>query len=288
MNGNPALEQRYRAVMDRIRRAAEAAGRQPDGIRLLAVGKTFSAGAIGDLAALGQLWFGENYLQEALGKIAALAHLRPGWAVGEGIAELPDLQPTLQPAGHPGLPAWLQPAEQSAEQPALRQGPLQWHFIGPIQSNKTRRIAESFDWVQSVGDERIARRLSEQRPLHLPPLNICLQVNASGEASKSGCEPDQALALAEEVAKLPGLALRGLMAIPEPTEDAALQARRFGEMKSLFDRVRQHLSAGLADDALFDTLSMGMSADLEAAIAHGATLVRVGSALFGERQARTL
>ena len=162
------------------------------------------------------------------------------------------------------------------------QSGLQWHFIGPIQSNKTRRIAEAFDWVQSVSEERIARRLSEQRPAHLAPLNVCLQVNVSGEASKSGCDPDQARALALAVARLPNLRLRGLMAIPEPTQDTEQQGRRFAGLKALFEQVRLGLKDS-ATDGDFDTLSMGMSADLEAAIAQGATLVRVGSALFGER-----
>ena len=233
MNGNATLEARYRAVLERIGRAAAAAGRDAVSVRLLAVGKTFGAADLRALAALGQREFGENYVQEAEAKMAALAD------VG-----------------------------------------LVWHFIGPIQSNKTRRIAESFDWVQSVEDERIARRLSTQRPPGRPPLNVCLQVNLSGEATKSGCRPDEVLPLAVAVQALPGLALRGLMSIPEPTEDSGLQARRFGELRALFEQVKGGLGTA---GATFDTLSMGMSADLEAAIAEGATLVRVGSALFGER-----
>jgi PLP dependent protein len=246
MNGNPSLARRYEAVKTRIERAALAAGRDPGSVRLLAVGKTFPAAAVAELAALGQEAFGENYLQEALAKMAALAHLRPG--------------------------------------PAALPGSIEWHFIGPIQSNKTRRIAESFDWVQSVDQERIARRLSEQRPPELPPLQVCLQVNVSGEASKSGCEPDDVVPLAQAMAAMPGIRLRGLMAIPEPTDDPRLQASRFGQLRGLLDDVRQALEAAALPGAdQLDTLSMGMSADLEAAIAAGATIVRVGSALFGER-----
>jgi len=153
---------------------------------------------------------------------------------------------------------------------------LEWHFIGPIQSNKTRPIAETFSWVHSVERDKIARRLSEQRPASLPPLNVCVQVNVSGEASKSGCAPDEALDLARAVAALPGLRLRGVMAIPEPTDDVARQRAQFAAVRAVFDRVR---AAGLD----VDTLSMGMSDDLEAAIAEGATCVRVGTALFGRR-----
>jgi len=153
---------------------------------------------------------------------------------------------------------------------------LEWHFIGPIQSNKTRPIAETFSWVHSVERDKIARRLSEQRPASLPPLNVCVQVNVSGEASKSGCAPDEALDLARAVAALPGLRLRGVMAIPEPTDDVARQRAQFAAVRAVFDRLR---AAGLD----VDTLSMGMSDDLEAAIAEGSTCVRVGTALFGRR-----
>ncbi|MBA3479009.1 MAG: YggS family pyridoxal phosphate-dependent enzyme [Lautropia sp.] len=279
MNGNSALEQRYLQVKTRIRRAAQAAGRNPDGIHLLAVSKTFPAGSIAALAAIGQLDFGENYLQEALGKMAALAHLRPHWPLGGAPVDGRQQMPVLRPDGlrDVSLDGLLETLPNELE-PGL-----QWHFIGPIQSNKTRKIAEAFDWVQSVGEERIARRLSEQRPAHLPPLNVCIQVNASGEPTKSGCSPDQADALAPAVAELPNLRLRGLMAIPEPTEDEAVQLRRAGEMRGLFERVRESLGAG-AVAGHFDTLSMGMSADLESAIAQGSSLVRVGSALFGERK----
>ncbi|MBV8665365.1 MAG: YggS family pyridoxal phosphate-dependent enzyme [Burkholderiaceae bacterium] len=153
---------------------------------------------------------------------------------------------------------------------------LKWHFIGPIQSNKTRPIAEHFDWVHSVEREKIAQRLNEQRPEGLPPLNICLQVNISGEASKSGVAPEQAGALARAVASMSRLKLRGLMAIPEPAGDFEQQREPFHRLRALFDALR---SQGHA----LDTLSMGMSADLDAAIAEGATIVRVGTAIFGKR-----
>lgn len=153
---------------------------------------------------------------------------------------------------------------------------LDWHFIGPLQSNKTRQVATWFDWVHSVDREKIAARLSEQRDPHRPPLNLCIQVNVSGEASKSGVAPDEVAALADAIASLPRLALRGLMAIPEPTDDVALQRRRFAHLRQLKDDLN-------AREHRLDTLSMGMSQDLEAAIAEGATIVRVGTALFGAR-----
>jgi pyridoxal phosphate enzyme (YggS family) len=155
--------------------------------------------------------------------------------------------------------------------------PLQWHFIGPIQSNKTRAIAESFDWVQSVDRVRIAERLSQQRPPGRGPLDILLQVNVSGEATKGGVRPEELPAMARAVARLPGLRLRGLMAIPEPQFDPVLQRGPFLRMRQLFDAVR-------ADGLAMDTLSMGMTGDLEAAIEAGATMVRVGTAIFGMRQ----
>ena len=153
---------------------------------------------------------------------------------------------------------------------------LEWHFIGPIQSNKTRPIAEHFAWAHAVDREKIARRLSEQRPPNLPPLNICLQVNVSGEDSKSGVAPTEVLALAQAVATLPGLQLRGLMAIPEPAEDFESQRKPFALLRSLQQQLTE---AGIPTD----TLSMGMSADMDAAIAEGATIVRIGTAIFGKR-----
>ncbi|HZW23012.1 YggS family pyridoxal phosphate-dependent enzyme [Noviherbaspirillum sp.] len=221
------------AVQERIDAAARAALRDPQGVRLLAVSKTFGPDAVIDAAGAGQRAFGENYLQEAVDKMAAVRDARP------------DLS-------------------------------LEWHFIGPIQSNKTRPIAEHFDWVHSVDREKIAHRLSEQRPDSLPPLNICLQVNISGEASKSGMAPEEVPALAKAVAGLPRVVLRGLMAIPEPAEDMERQRAPFRQLRELFEQLK---AEGLA----LDTLSMGMSADMDAAIAEGATIVRVGTAIFGQR-----
>lgn len=153
---------------------------------------------------------------------------------------------------------------------------LEWHFIGPLQSNKTRVVAEHFDWVHSIDRLKIAERLAEQRPATLPPLSVCLQVNVSGEATKSGVAPDAVEDLARRVAALPGLRLRGLMAIPAPAADFAAQRAPFRRLREIYEQLR---AGGLP----LDTLSMGMSHDLEAAIAEGATLVRVGTAIFGER-----
>jgi hypothetical protein len=159
------------------------------------------------------------------------------------------------------------------KQAELSDLPLTWHFIGPIQSNKTKSIAEHFDWVHSVDRLKIAQRLSDQRPAQLPPLNVCLQVNVSGEASKSGCAPEELRQLAQTVAALPNLRLRGLMCIPAPSDDPAEQRAAFARLRALRDELPLTL----------DTLSMGMSQDLEAAIAEGATWVRIGTALFGAR-----
>ena len=213
-------------VSQRIRAAADAVQRDASSIHLLAVSKTKPAQAVREAYAAGMHDFGENYLQEALGKQA----------------ELTDL-------------------------------PLSWHFIGPIQSNKTRAIAENFAWVHSVDRLKIAQRLSEQRPADLPALNICIQVNVSGEASKSGCTPADLPALATAISALPRLKLRGLMAIPEPTDDRAEQDAAFATVRDLQASLNLEL----------DTLSMGMSHDLESAIAQGATWVRIGTALFGAR-----
>lgn len=210
----------------RIREAAQASQRNLQDIGLLAVSKTKPADAVREAHAAGLRDFGENYLQEALEKQAALNDL-----------------------------------------------PLIWHFIGPIQSNKTRPIAEHFDWVHSVDRLKIAQRLSDQRPAHLPALNICLQVNVSLEASKSGCSPEELPELARAISALPNLRLRGLMAIPEATDDIAAQHAAFARLRQLRDDLALNL----------DTLSMGMSHDLEAAIAEGATWVRIGTALFGAR-----
>jgi len=213
-------------LAERIHNAAQAAQRDPASVGLLAVSKTKPASDLREAHAAGLRDFGENYLQEALGKQAQLSDL-----------------------------------------------PLIWHFIGPIQSNKTRAIAEHFDWVHSVDRLKIAQRLSEQRPAERPPLNICIQVNVSGEASKSGCTPEDLPALAQAISDLPNIRLRGLMAIPEPTEDSDEQNAAFAAVRSLQDQLNLPL----------DTLSMGMSHDLEAAIAQGATWVRIGTALFGAR-----
>lgn len=214
----------------RIAAAAEAAGRAPDSIRLVAVSKTRPAADIAAAAESGQRDFGENYLQEALSKIDA-----------------------------------------------LRGRDLVWHFIGPVQSNKTRDIAAHFDWVHSVDRGKIARRLSEQRPDALPPLNVCLQVNIDAENSKAGVPPEEAAELAFEIDALPRLRLRGLMAIPAPVSDTKAQRRPFAALRALRDELN---ASGLA----MEDLSMGMSDDLEVAIAEGATIVRVGTAIFGVRE----
>lgn len=220
------LPERLQAVTARVTSAARAAGRDAADVLLVAVSKTFAPERVREAAAAGQRDFGENYVQEALDKIAALGDLA-----------------------------------------------LTWHFIGPIQSNKTRAIAEHFHWVHSIDRLKIAERLSSQRPPDLPPLQVCLQVNVSGEASKSGVAPQEVGALARAISNLPSLRLRGLMAIPEPTDDVALQRSRFRLLRELRD------SAGIP----LDTLSMGMSDDLEAAVAEGATIIRVGRAIFGAR-----
>jgi len=218
-------------VRARIVTACTAAGRDAAGVQLLAVSKTFGPEAVRAAHAAGQRAFGENYVQEGLAKIEALADLR---------------------------------------------GELEWHCIGPLQSNKTRPVAEHFDWVHSVDRLKIAQRLSEQRPTHLPPLSVCLQVNVDAGANKSGVPPGEALPLARAVAALPGLRLRGLMAIPEPAPDFEAQRALFLRAAAVFDQL---LAAGI----VLDTLSLGMSADMEAAVAAGSTMVRVGTAIFGRR-----
>jgi uncharacterized pyridoxal phosphate-containing UPF0001 family protein len=261
MNGESTLPERYEQLRLRVREACEAAGRPADSVAILAVSKTFPAAQVLELASLGQRAFGESYLQEALAKIEACEAGRQDALAGR--------RATM--AGGPDAAG-----SATSEQPAPFERPLEWHFIGPIQSNKTRPLAERFDWVHSIDRERIARRLSEQRPEGLAALNVCVQVNVSGEASKSGCAPEECPELARQVAALPGLRLRGLMTIPAPSEDAAVQRAQFARLRELFERLR---GEGLG----LDTLSMGMSDDLEAAVAEGSTLVRVGSALFGSR-----
>jgi len=225
-------EKAWQAVRARIAAAANAAGRDPAAISLVAVSKTFPAAAVRDVHALGQRAFGENYVQEAAAKRAALA-------------DLPDID---------------------------------WRLIGPLQSNKTALAVVTFDAVETVDRPQIAVRLSTQRPIDRPPLDVLVQVNISGEATKSGVAPDQALALAREVHVLPRLRLRGYMGIAAASADAAVQRAQFGALREILEATR---AAGLP----VDTLSMGMTADLDAAIAAGATEVRVGSAIFGARAA---
>ncbi len=220
---------RRQSLLARIRAAEQRYHRPPGSVQLLAVSKTQPVTAIAALAAAGQSAFGENYAQEALDKIAALATLG-----------------------------------------------LEWHFIGPLQANKTRAVAERFAWVHSVDRLKIAERLSVQRPIELPPLNICLQVNIDQEPAKHGLAPGEVATVAQAVTDLPRLRLRGLMAIPAPIADFAAQRRPLARLRELQESLN---SAGLA----LDTLSMGMSDDLEAAIAEGATWVRIGTALFGPR-----
>jgi pyridoxal phosphate enzyme (YggS family) len=225
------------SVTRRIQKATLHAGREPGSVSLLAVSKTRSAEELREAVAAGQRAFGENYLQEALGKIEALSDLTE----------------------------------------------IDWHFIGPIQSNKTRQIASAFSWVHSVDRLKVARRLSEQRETGLPPLNICLQVNINNEQSKSGCQPDELPTLIEEISQLPGLTLRGLMAIPDPEQAESALRESFRKLANALKKLRQdYPQAGP-----LDTLSMGMSGDLEIAIAEGATWVRIGTAVFGERSPKS-
>lgn len=214
-------------VRTRIASACAAAQRPVQSVTLLTVSKTFSAQAVREAFEAGERCFGENYVQEGVEKIAALADLRTQ---------------------------------------------IEWHLIGPLQSNKTRVVAEQFDWVHSIDRLKTAQRLSEQRPAHLPALQVCLQVNISSEPSKSGVLPAEVPALAQAVAVLPRVRLRGLMSIPEPGTGAAPH-------RALRLLLQDLQAQGLA----LDTLSMGMSADLETAIGEGATLVRVGTAIFGNR-----
>jgi len=226
------IASRLQQVEQRMALGCAAAGRSVDSVTLLGVSKAVAAERLREAHAAGLHRLGENYVQEALVKMEALADLRPR---------------------------------------------IEWHLIGPLQSNKTRAVAEGFDWVHSVDRLRLAERLSSQRPPALGPLQVCLQVNISGEASKSGLAPQEVGAVAQAVARLPRLSLRGLMAIPEPCGDALAMRRPHRALRELLATLQDQ---GLAS---LDTLSMGMSADLEAAIAEGATIVRVGTAIFGER-----
>lgn len=228
------IAQRLATVHEQIKAAELKFGRKPGSVQLLAVSKTRPIEDLQQAQQAGQTAFGENYLQDALPKIAALTDPKP-----------------------------------------------EWHFIGPIQSNKTRDIAEHFDWVHSLDRLKIAQRLNEQRPDELPALSVCLQVNIDNEASKSGALPSEVLELAAKIHLLPKLRLRGLMAIPAATPDFAQQRQAFHQLRVLYEQLQQQ---GIP----VDTLSMGMSNDLEAAIAEGSTMVRIGTAIFGKRLARTI
>ncbi|WP_433847763.1 YggS family pyridoxal phosphate-dependent enzyme [Acinetobacter proteolyticus] len=220
-------QQARQSVLNQIEQACQRVQRDPATVQLLAVSKTHPSDSLREMYAVGQRCFGENYLQEALGKIEELKELE-----------------------------------------------IEWHFIGHVQRNKTKHLAEKFDWVHGVDRLIIAERLSGQRLDALQPLNICLQVNIDGQDSKDGCQPAEVAELVQKISQLPNIRLRGLMVIPAPENNAA-----FAEAKVLFEQVKaQH-----AQPQDWDTLSMGMSADLDAAIAAGSTMVRVGTALFGVR-----
>jgi hypothetical protein len=216
-------------VRSRIRRAAEAAGRDPGSITLVAVSKSKPAESVREAATLGVTDFGENYVQEALTKVGSLSDL-----------------------------------------------PLTWHFIGGLQSNKTRAVAERFDWVHSIDRISVARRLSEQRPFHAPALNLCIQVALVPEPTKGGLEPGAVRELADLIVALDRVRLRGLMCVPPPQPDAAAERAVFARLRGLLEELNR---AGHS----LDVLSMGMSGDFESAIAEGATHVRIGTALFGSR-----
>jgi PLP dependent protein len=242
------IKSNLQAVHGRISQACRAAGRDVASVQLLAVSKTFGIEAVTTAYQAGQRAFGENYVQEAVEKFAAFGQR----------------QFQLAQAGLP-------------------MQDVQWHFIGPLQGNKSRAVAEHFDWVHSIDRLLIAERLSAQRGAHgaqrglpMPPLNVCIQVNVSGEVTKSGVSPDALPELAKAVAALPHIRLRGLMCIPEPVQGEAAQRAPFALLRQLQLRLNQ---SGLG----LDTLSMGMTADLEAAIAEGATIVRAGTAIFGSR-----
>jgi pyridoxal phosphate enzyme (YggS family) len=227
--GPQNLPLRLAEVRARMAQAAAAAGRSAQSVTLLAVGKAQPLERLAAAAAAGVQDFGENYLEEARAKIAA-----------------------------------------------LQDRTLTWHFIGRLQSNKTRPIAEAFAWVHTLDRLKVAERLAAQRPFHAPPLNVCLQVNLAGETSKGGVAPQELPALAAAVAGLPRLKLRGLMCLPPPEQERARQRYWFAQL-------RMHLERLNGAGAALDTLSMGMSDDFEAAILEGATIVRLGTVLFGPR-----
>ena len=258
-----AIASNLQDVNRRIVRAVEAAQRGFGEVKLIAVTKTFPASAVVDAIEAGQLAFGESYAQEAIEKIALVDTVREA----NVLQRLIDTGIESGPVGfeHDAL---LQPYTLPH---------VEWHFIGPIQSNKTRLIAEHFEWVHGVDRIRIAERLSEQRPEKRPPLNVLVQVNVSGEASKSGVAPDELADLVRAIAALPRLHFRGLMAVPEPADTLQAQKKPFAALRTLAEGLR-------ADGFACTELSMGMSADLEAAILEGASMVRVGTAIFGPRQ----
>jgi pyridoxal phosphate enzyme (YggS family) len=244
------IAQNLQQVREQIQRACEVAGRLPSGVNLLAVSKTWGCDAVLQALLAGQSAFGENYIQEAVEKIVAV--------------------------------------RVAADTKGLNSQNLRWYCIGPVQSNKTRLVAQYFDGVHTVDRIKIAQRLSDQRPHHLRPLEVCLQINVDGGSTKAGVAPSEVLALALDVVNLPRLRLRGLMSMPDAL--ASFEAQRAVHLlaKRCFDDVRAGLSTvinqeGLAAHMQFDTLSMGMSADLEAAISAGSTMVRVGTGIFGVR-----
>ena len=233
------IENNLGQIHARMAAACAQANRAVTSVQLLAVSKTFGAEAVREAVLAGQRSFGENYIQEAVEKIAAVQAMN--------------------------LPASLK---------------LQWHCIGPIQSNKTKLVAEHFDWAQTVDRLKIAERLSAQRPAGMVPLNICIQVNVDGGETKSGVMPQDALVLAEAITKLPNLVLRGIMSIPDDTPDFEAQCAVHKRAAAIFDAIKD---SGLPGLEKFDTLSMGMTGDLEAAVVAGSTMVRVGSGVFGRR-----
>lgn len=237
MEGMTSIKTNLESVLERISTAAKAVGRSSSDIQLLAVSKTFPASDVRLAHEAGQKAFGENYVQEGVGKIAELQDLR---------------------------------------------SQLEWHFIGPLQSNKTKDVAENFDWVHSIDRLKIAQRLNDQRPSSLPSLNVCVQVNISGEASKSGVEPSEVKSLCQSIAQMPRLRLRGLMSIPEPTDSEAQQRADHKKLLDIFQTIKNDPELQLENIQL-DTLSMGMSSDMAAAIAEGSTMVRIGTAIFGKR-----
>lgn len=228
-----SIEQNIQQITSQIEEIQQKCGRALGSVQLLAVSKTKPVEAILEAASVGQVAFGENYVQEGVDKVRYFA---------DNYSELP----------------------------------LEWHFIGPIQSNKTRPVAESFSWVHTVDRDKIAKRLSDQRPGGLPPLQVLIQVNTSGESSKSGTSEEEVFQLAELISTLPNLTLRGLMSIPANVSDYESQCAAFEQLAEL----NQKLAAIYPQ---VDTLSMGMSGDMQAAIETGSTMVRIGTAIFGAR-----